>query len=538
MAEEQEVVRQYRAFLSYSHKDAAVARLVHKRLESFHMPRRLIGKRATGALPARLAPIFLDREELSAGHDLSAKVRSALAGSQSLVVLCSPDSAASIWVRKEIETFRELHPDRPVLAAIVRGDPVLCFPEALSAGGVEPLAADLRKEGDGHRLGLLKLVAGLSEVDLDALVQRDAQRRIRRVMAVTAGALAAMLVMTVLTSFALTARREAERQRAEAEGLVEFMLTDLRDRLRKVGRLDTMTAVNARALRYYGGRNDVSGLPDESLVRRARILQAVGDDLLVEGRARSALAAFDEARQTTAEQVQRGAGDQYLLAHTKSLMGIGRVYEEMRDWPRAQAQYAAAAATADRLARATPTEPEPLMKAASASINLGNVQLYGTRDYRAAQRSYDRALLMLARALRLAPGDEHILLSLANAYGYLADSFYMRGLWARSRDARLRQHAIIAPLDRPDNLDVRFRLAAARRGLALSLFRSDDKAGARARLKQAREAVDFLTSRDPQNSDWLALKRKLQSDQQGWGRRSPLLEPRSDDGRRSACEGE
>jgi hypothetical protein len=39
-----------------------------------------------------------------------------------------------------------------------------------------------------------------------------------------------MLAVAALTILALTARAEAERQRVETEGPVEFMLTDLRDR--------------------------------------------------------------------------------------------------------------------------------------------------------------------------------------------------------------------------------------------------------------------------------------------------------------------
>ncbi|MEI9851855.1 MAG: TIR domain-containing protein [Sphingomonas sp.] len=132
-------------------------------------------------------------------------MRAALAASDSLIVLCSPHAAASPWVAREIEAFRELNPGRPVLAAIVDGEPADCFPSALSSAGAEPLAADLRRSGDGQRLGFLKLVAGLTGVGLDALVQRDAARQIRRVTAVTLVAIAATLVMAVLTVVALSA---------------------------------------------------------------------------------------------------------------------------------------------------------------------------------------------------------------------------------------------------------------------------------------------------------------------------------------------
>src|SRR6185437_2504203 len=190
--------------------------------------------------------------------------------------------AASNWVRREIEVFRELHPDRPVLAAIQNGEPSECFPDAMRSVGtdgiaMEPLAADFRRGRDGEQLGLLKLIAGVVGLGLDELVQRDAHRRMQRVTAVTAGALIAVVAMGILTAFALNARSEAERQRGEAEGLVEFMLTDLRDKLKGVGRLDVMTAVNERALTYYADQ-DLAKLPAESLERRARILHAMGED--------------------------------------------------------------------------------------------------------------------------------------------------------------------------------------------------------------------------------------------------------------------
>src|ERR1051325_1548544 len=194
MAERPPDSPRYTAFLSYSHKDSAPAGRLHRRLETYRLPRRLVGtETARGRVPERLAPIFRDREELPAATDLSETVREALARSGALIVLCSPRSAGSLWVAEEIETFRRLHPDRPVLAAILEGDPPDCFPGVLRALGRdgtwhEPLATDLRPHRDGPRLGLLKLVAGITGVGLDALVQRDATRRVRRVTAVTAAA--------------------------------------------------------------------------------------------------------------------------------------------------------------------------------------------------------------------------------------------------------------------------------------------------------------------------------------------------------------
>ena len=126
----------YAAFMSYSHKDAAAARWLHRRLESYRIPRRLVGREGErGPVPARLTPIFRDREELPAAGDLSEKVRAALAASRALVVICSPDAAASQWVGREVRLFRELHPGRPIFAAILDGEPHQCFPTDLSKMG-------------------------------------------------------------------------------------------------------------------------------------------------------------------------------------------------------------------------------------------------------------------------------------------------------------------------------------------------------------------------------------------------------------------
>ena len=173
--------------------------------------------------------------------------------------MCSPDAATSPWVAAEIALFRELHPERPILAALLSGEPANAFPAALTANGNEPLAADLRPEGDSKQLGFLKIVAGIAGVPLDTLIQRDAQRRLRRVTAITFSALAAMLAMGIMTTFAIQARNEAARQRSEAEGLVEYMLTDLREKLRGVGRLDVMDAVNERAMEHYRRQGDLPG---------------------------------------------------------------------------------------------------------------------------------------------------------------------------------------------------------------------------------------------------------------------------------------
>jgi tetratricopeptide (TPR) repeat protein len=230
------VAPRYKAFLSYSHRDKATAVWLHRALESYRLPSKLVGSvNGIGKVPARIRPIFRDREELSASHDLGAEIRAALEASEFLIVVCSPAAAASPWVNQEILSFKQMHGEHRVLALIARGEPFSppskadeeCFPASLryqiahdgslSERPAEPVAADIRAEADGKRLAKLKLVAGLTGVRLDDLVQRETQRRLRTAGLVAGAATVGMLLTGALAAYANARRIEANEQREIAE---------------------------------------------------------------------------------------------------------------------------------------------------------------------------------------------------------------------------------------------------------------------------------------------------------------------------------
>ena len=65
----------YYAFISYSHQDKTWADWLHKALETYAVPKRLVGQiTTTGPIPRRLTPIFRDRDELASAHDLGRKI--------------------------------------------------------------------------------------------------------------------------------------------------------------------------------------------------------------------------------------------------------------------------------------------------------------------------------------------------------------------------------------------------------------------------------------------------------------------------------
>lgn len=228
----------YRAFISYSHADEKWAAWLHKALETYRVPKYLVGEEtAFGPVPARIAPIFRDREELSTATSLGNTLTQALEDSASQIVICSPRAAASRWTNEEILTFKRLGRSDRIFCLIVDGEPGAsdnpetvdqeCFPPALiyqigpdgelTDTRGEPIAADARKGKDNKQNAKLKLIAGMLGVGFDSLRQREQQRRQRRLAVLAAAAVAGMAITSSLAVTAYLARIEAEEQRNRAQ---------------------------------------------------------------------------------------------------------------------------------------------------------------------------------------------------------------------------------------------------------------------------------------------------------------------------------
>lgn len=216
--------KHYWAFVSYSSKDRKWGQWLHNRLENYPIPREFQDTEISGGLRLgkNLRPCFRDRDELSGSSELGPAIQRALENTSYLIVLCSPNSARSSWVNKEIEDFKAMKGSGNILALILEGEPnatsnpavpdeLECFPPALRYPE-EPLAGDLRKEGDGKERGFLKILSGVAQLDFDLLYRRHerAQRRKR----ITLGAVATAVIVTLagLSTFAFQQKSVAQHQ--------------------------------------------------------------------------------------------------------------------------------------------------------------------------------------------------------------------------------------------------------------------------------------------------------------------------------------
>lgn len=532
----------FRAFVSYSHADAAAARRLQRRLETYRVPRRLADRIAPiGTTQGRVGPVFRDREDLPASSDLSEAVKDALARSQALIVLCSPDAVRSHWVAREIELFRAIHPDRPVLAALLRGSPDESFPAEIRRGGAEPLAADFRRDGDGRRLAFLKVVAGILGIPLDELIQRDGQRRQRRVMIVTVAAVAMMLVLSAMTIVAIQARREAERQgaeaqrqRSEAEGLVEYMLSDVRPSLKAVGRLDVQRKLNERAMRYYERQGPLGALSDDSLERRARVIGGMGEDYENFGDPVAALAHYTLVHEATKALLAKDPGNPArVLAHARSenRLALFAITEAQRadarreregPRPKLLSTIRHQLAAANRHLHPTRSllgsiagwgqkKPDWLRLSAYAEGNSCATMLRRGEDAAAALGHCRRAVLHNERLLALDPDDDDAAYDLVFHLFWLAESQHAAGRAEGARETRRRYLALIDRLISrdPENMLWREQQMQLYARHSKSLRAQGEPEAARNYLDQARAISRRLVARDPKNAVWADWAKRL-----------------------------
>lgn len=407
----------YQAFISYAHADAKIATRLHRSLERYKAPKPATRNPEDAKLSRRLSPIFLDNTELSAAPDLSETIQAALIESEYLIVLCSPAAKASRWVNEEIRLFREIHSEKRILCALVSGTPKTSFPPALTETGQEPLAANLVV--GNYRQGTLQLAARLLETPYDSLVQRDLQRSRRSVTMITSAAMAIVLVMGTLTVFALQARKLADQRRLDAEGMVEFMLTDLKDKLDAVGRLDALEAVGNKAAAYYEGY-PLKTHNDDALARRANVFNYLGEIQDKLGNTDAANGYTRQAYDATALLVQRAprSADR-IFDHAQSAFWQGYGFYAREDYAQAKTYYAEYLSLATRLKSVDEVQERPEQELSFARTNMGAVEME-LGNLEAAKGHYIAALDTKMELLGTQNDDTERAISVANAQGHLA----------------------------------------------------------------------------------------------------------------------
>lgn len=116
----------YFAFISYNSKDTEWGKKVQRKLEHYRMPATLCSEHGWKRNP--INPVFFAPTDIQPAG-LSEELQERLKASRHLIVICSPNSAQSEWVGKEIAFFHQLGRTKQIHFFIVDGIPHSGNPE-------------------------------------------------------------------------------------------------------------------------------------------------------------------------------------------------------------------------------------------------------------------------------------------------------------------------------------------------------------------------------------------------------------------------
>ena len=194
--------KDYYAFISYKREDERMAKWLQHKLEHYKLPSNLNGRTD---LPRSIRPIFRDTTELIPGN-LPQQIHDALEASQHLIVICSPRSAQSYWVNKEIETFIAMGKQNNIIPYIIDGQPFAedvddeCFPPAIRNMPKEKEILGANVNEMGQDAAAVKTVAKMLGVRFDSLWKRyEREQKTKRLLMILAVALFVVAVLGVAT---------------------------------------------------------------------------------------------------------------------------------------------------------------------------------------------------------------------------------------------------------------------------------------------------------------------------------------------------
>jgi len=418
----------YKAYISYSHRDSRWASWLHRAVESYRIPRKLVGTNTVaGKVPSRIHPVFRDRDDLSSAVDLGSTVKQALLESENLIVVCSPDAAGSHWVNEEIRHFAGLGRTKNIFCIIVDGEAAgvetasTCFPPALAEIGLhEPLAADVRKWADGKRLSKLKLIAGLLGLPLDQLRRRDLQKR-QKVWTLTTVAVVAVVAILVT---AITARIAAQQRRDSGESLVAYKLNELRTILNVEEDPENLTRLG----QWNQGDLDRlvanAGTGKNSITESAMALREEGIEAWQNGNLTRAMEMFQQSWALLAVAYRRDRDDHMAFFELgQAEYWIGQTYMDQGDLAATEKSFMAYTEITRRLILLQPENAEWVLEMAYALTNLGGLQK--SRDANDPERTLQfmqSSLEYNQIALVLDPENEYYLTELGQSHANLADA--------------------------------------------------------------------------------------------------------------------
>jgi len=291
--------------------------------------------------------------------------------------------------------------------------------EGLRADLLLPRGKLLDEAKELQQAGLLPLTQHETEL-IRMSDQRARQRERMRLLALVLIVVLAVIAAGLGVSATL-AKKTAEWRRAEVEGLMDFMLGDLADKLRPLGRLDVLDSVSGKTLQYL---RDAPGdeLSPNALTLRAKGLQIIGEVSRSRGDSKLAVDALDRANLILMRQHRMAPLDIQVLKNLgANAYWVGQIHKDQHNWTAAGNAWRQYQIFSDQLHELEPNNPEWWLEQSYAHNNLGN--LANARGMpRQAVLEFQQSITLKLEALKRSPGSRAIEGELADSYSWLASA--------------------------------------------------------------------------------------------------------------------
>lgn len=457
----------YDAFISYSHaKDKPVAAVLQTVIQRLGKPwyRR------------RALRVFRDDTSLSATPQLWPAIESMLQECRYLILLASPQAAASHWVNKEVAWWLEHKSLDTLLIAVTEGelswDPatgesipteVTILPPALAGRLSEPKWVDLRAYRDGadprnaHFTSLAAdFAAAIHGVPKEDLLSQEVRQQ-RRALSLAWTAAGTLLVLAGLTGWqwreAIAQRNRAERTLAAATETTNGLVTKL-------------------ALRF----KNITGVPATVIKEIFDQTRELQEQLLSTGEVSAPLRrSYSRALNFSADTLQTVGDNKAALAAAEKARGI-----------------------LQQLLTENPNDPDWQVAFASSYNRIG-LALRDLGRTEEALAAYRTTIGLLKALLVTNPGATPAERDLALVYsriGYLMDDQGKFGDALESFNESLAIHKTLVAQN-PDNNEYKADLAGGFRAVGLQLLRNGKLDEALSTFREALAIAKALSEKEP-----------------------------------------